>query len=139
MPADIEMVPIARTIGLDRVVDEFVFRCAQSVRMDWPVPDVEATGRRLEIPTVVSVDFRDARIAADRTYQDQSSVLDDALPGRAYPFFRQAFAVDRVDPAFRNPGVKHTNSDERHRFGVIHSPRRGISAPAFLVLGRTTA
>jgi carboxymethylenebutenolidase len=75
MPADVAMVPVARTIGADRIVDEFVFRCTHSVRMDWLAPGVEATGRRIEIPMVVAVDFRDGRIAAERIYWDQAGVL----------------------------------------------------------------
>jgi carboxymethylenebutenolidase len=75
MPADVTMVPVARTIGVDRIVDEFVFRCTHSVRMDWFAPGVEATGRKIEIPMVVAVDFRDGRIAAERIYWDQAGVL----------------------------------------------------------------
>jgi carboxymethylenebutenolidase len=75
MPADVTMVPVARTIGADRIVDEFVFRCTHSVRMDWLAPGIEATGRRIEIPMVVAVDFRDGRIAAERIYWDQAGVL----------------------------------------------------------------
>ena len=33
MPADVELVPISRTVGYDRIVDEFVFRCTHTVRM----------------------------------------------------------------------------------------------------------
>jgi carboxymethylenebutenolidase len=75
MPADVAMVPVARTIGTDRIVDEFVFRCTHSVRMDWLAPGIEATGHRIEIPMVVAVDFRDGRIAAERIYWDQAGVL----------------------------------------------------------------
>jgi carboxymethylenebutenolidase len=75
MPADVTMVPVARTIGTDRIVDEFVFCCTHSVRMDWMAPGIEATGRRIEIPMVVAVDFRGGRIAAERIYWDQAGVL----------------------------------------------------------------
>jgi carboxymethylenebutenolidase len=75
MPDDVEMVPVARTIGEDRIVDEFVFRFTHSVRMDWFVPGVEPTGRRLEVATVVAIDFRDGKMAAERIYWDQASVL----------------------------------------------------------------
>jgi carboxymethylenebutenolidase len=75
MPDDVEMVQVARTIGEHRIVDEFVFRCTHSVRMDWLAPGVEPTGRRLEIATVVVVEFRDGKISAERIYWDQASVL----------------------------------------------------------------
>ncbi len=32
MPPDVEMAPISRTVGYDRIVDEFVFRCTHTVR-----------------------------------------------------------------------------------------------------------
>jgi carboxymethylenebutenolidase len=75
MPADVEMIPVARTIGEDRIVDEFVFRCTHSVRMDWLAPGIEPTGRRLQIAKVVVVEFRDGKITAERIYWDQASVL----------------------------------------------------------------
>jgi carboxymethylenebutenolidase len=75
MPADVEMVPVARTVGEDRIVDEFVFRFRHSVRMDWLAPGVEPTGRRVEVAMVVVVEFRDGKISAERIYWDQASVL----------------------------------------------------------------
>jgi carboxymethylenebutenolidase len=75
MPDDVEMVPIARTIGEDRIVDEFVFRCTHSVRMDWFLPGVGPTGRPLEVAMVVAIQFRDGKMAAERIYWDQASVL----------------------------------------------------------------
>ena len=75
MPGDVEMVPVARTIGEDRIIDEFVLRGTHSIRMDWFLPGIEPTGRRFEIPTVVAVQFRDGKMAAERIYWDQASVL----------------------------------------------------------------
>ena len=56
-PPDVELVPISRTVGQDRIVDEFVFRCTHTVQMDWLLPGVPPTGRRLELVTVVIVTF----------------------------------------------------------------------------------
>jgi carboxymethylenebutenolidase len=75
MPPDVELAPLARTVGDHTIVDEFIFRFTHSVRMDWLAPGVEATGRRVEIPMVVVVEFRDGKIAAERIYWDQASVL----------------------------------------------------------------
>ncbi len=75
MPPDVTLAPVSRTIGVDRIVDEFVFQCTHSVRMEWYAPGIEATGRRLEIPTIVVVDFREGKIAAERIYWDQATVL----------------------------------------------------------------
>ena len=62
MPPDVELVPISRTVGYDRIVDEFVFRCTHTVRMDWLLPGVPPTGRRLELVTVVVVSFDRGKI-----------------------------------------------------------------------------
>ncbi len=43
--------------------------------MDWFLPGIEPTGRRFEVPTVVAVEFRDGKMAAERIYWDQASVL----------------------------------------------------------------
>ncbi|GHO77899.1 hypothetical protein KSD_56700 [Ktedonobacter sp. SOSP1-85] len=75
MPADIELIPISRTVGVDRIVDEMVVRLTHSVDMDWFLPGIPATGKRVEFPMVVIVQRRDGKMAAERIYWDQASVL----------------------------------------------------------------
>jgi hypothetical protein len=53
MPADMEMVPISRTIGRDQFVDEMVIKFTHSVEMDWMLPGIPPTGLRVEVPLVV--------------------------------------------------------------------------------------
>src|SRR6476660_6939444 len=48
MPANTEIVPVSRTIGADRVVDELVFRFTHDIEMTWMLPGVPPTGRRGE-------------------------------------------------------------------------------------------
>src|SRR5262249_56442015 len=40
IPPDIEMVPVSRTIGQGRVVDELIMRLTHSTPMDWVLPRV---------------------------------------------------------------------------------------------------
>src|SRR4026209_2870535 len=75
MPPDTEMTPVSRTIGDERVVDEMVFRFTHTIRMDWMLPGVAPTGRRVEIPLVVVVHFREGKLAHEHIYWDQASVL----------------------------------------------------------------
>src|SRR6266404_9605275 len=75
MPADTEIVPVSRTIGTDRLVDELIFRFSHTVEMEWMLPDVPPTGRRVEIPLVVVIHFRDGKLAHEHIYWDQASVL----------------------------------------------------------------
>jgi carboxymethylenebutenolidase len=75
MPPDTEIVPISRTIGTDRLVDEMLFRFTHTIEMEWMLPGVAPTGRRVEIPLVAIVHFRDGKLAHEHIYWDQASVL----------------------------------------------------------------
>ena len=75
MPPDFAVVPVARTIGTDRLVDEIIARFTHSVVMDWLLPGVPPTGRPVALPIVVSVEFRDDKLCDERIYWDQASVL----------------------------------------------------------------
>jgi len=75
MPPDTEIVPVSRTIGTDRLVDEMVFRFTHTMEMEWMLPGLPPTGRRVEIPLVVIVHFRDGKLAHEHIYWDQASVL----------------------------------------------------------------
>ena len=52
MPPDTEMTPVSRTIGEDQLVDEMVFKFTHTIRMDWMLPGVAPTGKRVEVPLV---------------------------------------------------------------------------------------
>jgi carboxymethylenebutenolidase len=75
MPPDVRMVPVSRTVGQDRIVEEFVFQFTHSVPMDWFLPGVPPTGRPVEVPMVVVIQFADGKIARENIYWDQASVL----------------------------------------------------------------
>jgi carboxymethylenebutenolidase len=75
MPPDVRMVPLSRTVGQDRIVDEFVLQFTHTVQMDWFLPGVPPTGRRVEVPTVVVIQFAGGKIAHENIYWDQASVL----------------------------------------------------------------
>jgi len=75
MPPDTEMTPISRTIGHEQLVDEMVFKFTHTVRMDWMLPGLAPTGRRVEVPLVAIVRFRESKLAHEHIYWDQASVL----------------------------------------------------------------
>ena len=76
MPPDRERVQISRTIGQNRIVDEFVSRFTHTVPMDWFLPGVPPTGKRVEVAVIVVVEFDDdGKIAAERIHWDQATVL----------------------------------------------------------------
>jgi carboxymethylenebutenolidase len=75
MPADTELRLLARTVGQDRLIDEFVFSFTHDIEMDWMLPGVPQTHRKVEVPTVVVVQFEGDKISSERIYWDQASVL----------------------------------------------------------------
>jgi carboxymethylenebutenolidase len=74
-PPDTEITLLSRTVGEDRVVDELILTFTHTTEMDWMLPGVPPTGRRVEAPTVAIVEFRDGKIASEHIYWDQASVL----------------------------------------------------------------
>jgi carboxymethylenebutenolidase len=74
-PPDIEVVPVARTVGEDRIVDELICKFTHTIEMSWILPGVQPTGKRVEVAVVVVVQFEAGKIAGERIYWDQASVL----------------------------------------------------------------
>jgi carboxymethylenebutenolidase len=81
------MIPVSRAIGDDRLADELIFQFTHAIEMDWMLPGILPTGKRVEVPLVVIVHFRDGKLAHEHIYWDQASVLvqlglldADALP-----------------------------------------------------------
>ncbi len=75
MPPDTEMVPVSRTIGEDRLIEEFVFKFTHTIRMDWMLPGIDPTGKPVEVAFVAVVEFTGDKLSAERIYWDQASVL----------------------------------------------------------------
>jgi carboxymethylenebutenolidase len=75
MPPDTENLLIARTVGTDRIVDELLLRFTHTISMDWMLPGIPPTGKRVEVPLVVCVQFLDGKMASEHIYWDQASVL----------------------------------------------------------------
>ena len=74
-PADTSLVPISRTIGADRVVDEMLFSFTHDREIDWMLPGVPPTGKKVQIPLVAIVCFRGDKLYHEHIYWDQASVL----------------------------------------------------------------
>lgn len=74
-PPDTTLTPISRTVGADQIVDEMLFSFTHTSEIDWMLPGVPPTGRRVEIPLVAIVRFVDGKVAHEHIYWDQASVL----------------------------------------------------------------
>lgn len=75
MPPDAELQLLTRSVGQNRVIDEFVLSLTHTVRMDWFAPGIAATGRRLVVPHVAVIAYEDGKISSEHIYWDQASVL----------------------------------------------------------------
>jgi carboxymethylenebutenolidase len=75
MPPDTQITPVSRTIGHDCLVDEFVIKFTHSLQMDWLLPGVSATNKPVEVAIVTMVHFQDGKMASERIYYDQASIL----------------------------------------------------------------
>ncbi|MBI3411635.1 MAG: ester cyclase [Planctomycetes bacterium] len=117
MPPDVELVPISRTVGYDKIVDEFVFRCTHTKQMDWLLPGVPPTGKKLELVMVVLVSFENGKIHHEHIHWDQASALVQLglLDSKNLPVAGVETARKMLDPnsAPSNLLMKRTINDER--------------------------
>lgn len=85
-PPDISLQLLTRSVGQNRIIDEFILHFTHTLRMDWFAPGIEPTGRQLAVPHVGIVAFEDGKISSEHIYWDQATVLmqlgllDEALP-----------------------------------------------------------
>src|SRR5215469_13598067 len=89
MPPDTRLTPISRTIGESQLVDEMIFSFTHTVEMPWMLPGIAPTNRHVEVPLVAIVGFREGKLACERIYWDQASVLKQIgmLSGPKLPVF----------------------------------------------------
>lgn len=101
MPADTSIQLVSRTIGQDQLVDEIIFSFTHTEEMPWMLPGVPPTHRRVDIPLVVVVGFRDGKLAHERIYWDQASVLKQIglLTDPSLPVFGAETAHKLIDPS----------------------------------------
>ena len=101
MPADVAIQLVSRTLGQDQLVDEIIFSFTHTEEMPWMLPGVAPTHRRVEVPLVVVVGFRDGKLAHERIYWDQASVLKQIglLTDPSLPVFGIETAQKLLDPA----------------------------------------
>jgi carboxymethylenebutenolidase len=74
-PDDLVMTPLNRVVGDSQLVDELRLSFSHSKRMDWFLPGVPPTNRKIEIDMVVVVMFEGDKLATERIYWDQATVL----------------------------------------------------------------
>src|SRR6516162_11600461 len=61
-PPDFRLTPVSRTVSADMIVDEFVVHFTHTSVMDWMLPGIAPTGRKVEVPTVAIVKFEGDKV-----------------------------------------------------------------------------
>ena len=74
-PPDVKMRPVSRTVGSDQIVDELVISFTHTTVIDWMLPGVAPTGKKVEAAFAVIVGFKHGKISHEHIYWDQASVL----------------------------------------------------------------
>jgi carboxymethylenebutenolidase len=74
-PPDTQLRRISRTIGQDRVIDEFILSFTHSMEMPTMLPGIAPTGRKVELPHVVVMGIEKGKVRYEHIYWDQGSLL----------------------------------------------------------------
>ncbi len=75
IPADIQAIPISQTIGTDSIIEEAIYSFTHDIAMDWMIPGIPPTGKRVEVAVIGRITFRDGKVASEHLYWDQASVF----------------------------------------------------------------
>ncbi len=74
-PPDVKMQNVSRTVGNDQIVDELVISFTHTTVIDWLLPGVPPTGKKVEMAVAVIVGFKNGKISHEHIYWDQAGVL----------------------------------------------------------------
>jgi carboxymethylenebutenolidase len=75
-PDDVQVKPVSRTVGQNRVVDEMIVSFTHDREMRVFLPGVTPTGRKVVLPHVVVMGFDEfGGVAYEHIYWDQASLL----------------------------------------------------------------
>jgi carboxymethylenebutenolidase len=75
LPGDIANQLTYRVVGENALVDELVLTFTHTARMDWILPRVQPTNKKVEVDLVAVVYFRGDKICGERIYWDHATVL----------------------------------------------------------------
>jgi carboxymethylenebutenolidase len=113
-PPDTTLTPVSRTVGTNQLVDEMLFAFTHTRAVDWMLPGIEPTGRKVEIPLVAIVKFEDGKVAHEHIYWDQASVLVQIglLSPKGLPVAGLETARKLVDPKLPSNTLMPAWSDQ---------------------------
>jgi carboxymethylenebutenolidase len=74
-PPDTAPSLVSRTVGIDRVIDEFIFTLTHTREVPWLLPGIPPTGRPLAIPFTSVVAMRGDRLCHEHISWDHATAL----------------------------------------------------------------
>lgn len=74
-PPDVEFETISRTFGQERLVDELIISFTHTTKIDWMLPGIDPTGKRVEVVFVVIVGIEGDKVSYEHILWDQANVL----------------------------------------------------------------
>jgi carboxymethylenebutenolidase len=115
-PRDTQVSQISRTVGTDQVVDELLLRFTHDVSIPAKLPGVPPTGKRVELPVVVVMKFKDGKIVHEHIYWDQASLLVQIglLDSKTLPVVGAEQARTLLDPSLPLNGLIEAAQTPRH-------------------------
>lgn len=103
-PPDVTMTRVSLTVGTNQIVEELVIQFTHTVMIDWLLPEIAPTGRKVEIGVVVIAGVKDKKITHEHIYWDQASVLVQVglLDPKDLPVCGSESARKLLDPSLPN-------------------------------------
>ncbi len=74
-PPDVKMDRVSLTVGENQIVEELIISFTHTSVIDWMLPNVPPTGKRVEAAFAVIVGFKDNKVSHEHIYWDQASIL----------------------------------------------------------------
>ena len=74
-PPNVEMINVSLTVGENQIVEELVIRFTHTAVIEWMLPGIEPTGKKIEVAFAVVVGFEGDKITHEHIYWDQACVL----------------------------------------------------------------
>ncbi len=104
-PPDVVFETISRTYSEERLIDELIISFTHTSTMDWMLPGVEPTGKRVEVVFVVIVGIDGDRVAYEHIHWDQANVLVQIglLDPTGLPVAGSGAAAKLRNPALPDP------------------------------------
>ncbi len=104
-PPDVEFETISRTYSEERLVDELIISFTHTTRIDWMLPGLEPTGKRVEVVFVVIVGIEDGKVSYEHINWDQANVLVQLglIDPTGLPLVGAGAAAKLRDPSLADP------------------------------------